>query len=620
MRGFAALFSGLVLRHAALHAGRMLLTIASVAIGVALTVAVRTANASAVDAFTGAANTVANGTALQIVADAGTIQDDVLTGVRSLSGVASISPIVNGSVAVLDPTACGAAAGGAKCEKRAGYDLVGIDLVAAAGRFENGSATPIALNGRDKVSSDVFQRGRVVLGSRFAARLGLVLGSRFDAIAGSRSVPLVVGAIVDDAAFPAGWRDVIFADISTAQETFARRGLDRIDVVPAPGADPKRLADALRATIPAGLRVTTPDERSTALRKMTASFSFNLLTLAAIALLVGAFIVFNAVAMSVVQRRAEIGVTRAIGASRAAIFLVFACEGIAVGAVGSIAGIVAGRALAGAALHVVGRTVDTLYVGTSAAVVIAPPAIYVEAFAFGVLLALAAAISPALEAARILPTTAVRVGSWESAAAPNVAIRSVLAVFAFAAAALFVRLPAVDGEPLFGYAAALLVVLGESLLAAPFVAASARVAIAATASWSNAAVRLAASNLHGRVRRNGIAVASLAIGVAMTVSVTTMIASFRSSVVDWIGQTARGDLYVRPAGAVNADDAPMASALAARVARVPGVAAVSTVRARLTNIGGRLAYVGAIDAVQAGRFESWSMLGPESATNTLHSL
>ncbi|HKW44850.1 MAG TPA: FtsX-like permease family protein, partial [Candidatus Eremiobacteraceae bacterium] len=53
---------------------------------------------------------------------------------------------------------------------------------------------------------------------------------------------------------------------------------------------------------------------------------------------------------------------------------------------------------------------------------------------------------------------------------------------------------------------------------------------------------------------------------------------------------------------------------------VPGVAAVSTVRARLTNIGGRLAYVGAIDAVQAGRFESWSMLGAKSAADTLRSL
>ena len=60
--------------------------------------------------------------------------------------------------------------------------------------------------------------------------------------------------------------------------------------------------------------------------------------------------------------------------------------------------------------------------------------------------------------------------------------------------------------------------------------------------------------------------------------------------------------------------------LAARVARLSGVAAVSTVRARLTNIGGRLAYVGAIDADQARRFELWSMLGSADTAATLRSL
>jgi putative ABC transport system permease protein len=620
MRGFAALFNGLVLRHAALHAGRTALTVASVAIGVALTVAVRIADASATDSFTGAANTVAGGTALQIVSDAGQIRDDELMRVRSIPGVASVSPIVSGSIAVQEPSACRATAGGQRCSTPAGFDLVGVDLLAAAGLDAGSSAPPIERSGGIKISAGIFRRGRVIVSSGLAQRLGLKLDSRFDAVAGSRTVPLVVGAVADDSGLPTGWRDVIFADISTAQETFHRSGLDRIDVVPEIGVDPAALAHRLRGTLQPGLRVTTPDERSAALRKMTASFSFNLLALAAIALLVGAFLVFNAVAMSVVQRRAEIGVSRTLGASRSIIFLVFACEGAAVGIAGSLTGLVAGRLLAGAALHVVGRTVDVLYVGTSSATIGATPAIYWESLAFGVFLALVAAIAPALEAARVSPTTAVRVGSWESGRAPNTLPRFALALVALAVAAMFVRLPPVSGEPLFGYAAALLVVFGGSLLAAPFVAASARLAIAATSSWTNAALRLAAANLQGRVRRNGIAVASLAIGVAMTVSVTTMIASFRSSVVEWIGQTARGDLYVRPAGAVNAEDAPMPGELASRVARLPGVAAISTVRARLTNVAGRLAYVGAIDADQAGRFETWSMLGGSDQAATLRSL
>jgi putative ABC transport system permease protein len=580
IRRLAGLFVALVARHVVLHRGRTLLTVASVAVGVAVVVAVAIANGNAVASFEGSASYLSGGATIEALTNGPGFPDAAVASAAAVPGVAVASGVVAGSVT--EPAS------------HAAYDLLGIDVLAAVGLAErSGAAVDLS---QARFSPRIFERGAIVMSASLARRLNATLGDRVALVAGVRQQTFLVAGIVDDAAMPLGARGTIFCDLSTAQEALGRIGrVDRIDVVPAAGASSDRVAALLSAVLPRGARVVAPAARSEAISKMTEAFRFNLAALAAIALLVGAFLVFNAVSMSVVQRRAEIGIARAVGATRRAIFATFLLEGLAVGAVGSAFGLLLGLALARATLNVVAGTIDQLYAGTTVLGWTAPPQVYVLAFAIGIGTALAASLIPALEAASVAPSVAVRVGSWERPASASTIGFASAACLAFAFAVVFARLPSVGGKALFGYASALAVLAGCALLAPAVVAATARVAKICLPSAAGAPLRLAPANLRARVRRNGVAVASLMIGVAMTMSVSTMIASFRESVQTWIGQTLRGDLFARPSAAVDADDVVMPGRLAVTASRVAGVAAVDVVRSKQIDVGGRPAFIGASD-------------------------
>ncbi|MDQ6781031.1 MAG: ABC transporter permease, partial [Candidatus Eremiobacteraeota bacterium] len=604
MRAFGALFRALVWRHALLHRTRTLLTLASVAVGVALFVAIRLANESAVAAFQGAAHTVAAGSTLQVVASGDGIADRVVAQLARMPDVSAVAPVVSGTLAD-------------EREQQA-YDFLGVDLIAAIG-LASSTATPLSAPEGVRLSPDILQRGEIIISQSLARRWHLAVGGRKRFVAGTRTVSLQVGATLPDAWLPTGMTSAVIADLSTAQETLGRNGLlDRIDIVPREGLTVSRLAAQLHARLPAGLVVTTSAERARESVKMTDAFRFNLAALAAIALLVGAFLVFNAVSMSVVQRRPEIGVVRALGAPRRTIFTIFALEGLGVGVLGSIAGILIGRLMAEQAVAVVGTTINALYATVNGLSVAHPAPVYVVGAALGVSLSALAAAWPAHEAASISPSTAVRVGSWEPVVGfsqrPLVLAGCVLLL----GAALLARVRPVGGEPVFGYGAALLVIIAGSLFAGPLLLLLARGARRVIAQRLGPALVLSPLNLQARMRRNAVAVATLMIGVAMTVSVATLIGSFRQTVITWIDQTVRGDLYVGPAGAVNAADVTMSARELPAVQRLPGVAAVDALRSRVISYAGRLTNLAAADsAVIAGRAElpllnggSWRVIAP----------
>src|SRR6202035_941623 len=84
-------------------------------------------------------------------------------------------------------------------------------------------------------------------------------------------------------------------------------------------------------------------------RKMLAAFRWNLKLLSYIALVVGAFLIYNTISVSVVRRRAEIGIVRALGASRATVLAAFIGEAASLGLIGALIGLPRGRVIAGGA-------------------------------------------------------------------------------------------------------------------------------------------------------------------------------------------------------------------------------------------------------------------------------
>jgi len=179
-------------------------------------------------------------------------------------------------------------------------------------------------------------------------------------IIGDREHQFTVRGIYDDQNQPA-----ILMDIAAAQRAFSRtEKVDRILLrVPEP-----RNADVwtkqIGALLPPGIELRPAGTGTEENRKMLAAFRWNLKLLSYIALIVGAFLIYNTVSVSVVRRRAEIGIARALGASRMEILLAFTGEAAVLGVVGAALGIPLGRVMAAGAVKLMGTTVDALYVSS----------------------------------------------------------------------------------------------------------------------------------------------------------------------------------------------------------------------------------------------------------------
>ena len=138
---------------------------------------------------------------------------------------------------------------------------------------------------------------------------------------------------------------VAVVDIATAQEVLRRFGvIDRIDIRVDPdclGAVRRRLA----ASLPAGITVQRPQARTRQVENMVRAFRLNLVALSFVALLVSTALIFNAVGMSVLRLRGEIGVLRSLGVTRSGILRLFLAEGLALGGIGSVLGVLLGGML-----------------------------------------------------------------------------------------------------------------------------------------------------------------------------------------------------------------------------------------------------------------------------------
>lgn len=585
-----ALFRGLVLGHVRANRLRAFVTLGAVALGVAIALAISLANATAVASFASSVNVVANHVNLQVLGVGRGFDERTLLRVQHVPGVTYASPAIEDSIVV----------GARRGDPFSGEILrvLGLDLLRPLPRGASASAAPPgeydanATNGADLYTL-VDGRG-IFVSARVAARYRLHVGSTFAALAGDKPVRFVVAGIVP-VGTPGLDSSVTFVDIATAQEAFGKVGLlDRIDVI----VDPKRLAAvqrAVAAVLPSGARVIEPQVRTSEIERMLRSFQLNLAALSYIALLVGMYLIYNAVAISVVQRRPEVGTLRALGTSRAQIFATFLAEGGLVGVAGSLLGLGLGSVLAQFSVSAVSRTVDTLYVASHADRVVYDPRVLLEAFLAGTLLATASALVPALEAAATPPALTMRAGGFEERRArPGLGLGFAgLALLVVAYALCFI--PAVGGIPVAGYAAGLAIIVGASLCVPLAIAAVAHAARKIGARVSPAAW-LGASNLGAALRRNSVAVAALMVAIAMTVSVAILIGSFRTTVVTWADETIKADLFVRPLGLADASyDARFSPNVAARMRRVPGVAAVDTFRGISIPYRGTLTNLAAVD-------------------------
>jgi putative ABC transport system permease protein len=179
----------------------------------------------------------------------------------------------------------------------------------------------------------------------------------------------------------------------------ANQLVTQIVVYPVEGTDVAALADEIEATIDR-VQTLTGDEFDEQIGSAIAIFNAIIFGVAFISLVVGGLSVINTMAMSVAERTREIGIKRAIGASKGRIMREILLEAGLIGLIGGILGLVLGAVVVVLA-NETGRSSGTILFQLTAGTA-------VFAHVFSTVLGMLAGVLPAWSAARLDPVEALR--------------------------------------------------------------------------------------------------------------------------------------------------------------------------------------------------------------------
>ena len=534
------------------------MTVFAVALGVSVVLAIELAGNAAAGSFRSSLETLSGNTNLEVTA-AGGIPEQTVATLERLPYPIQLHARVEDYTTVADSAQT--------------VPLIGLDLISES---NNDSPQSRAFDTVDTENPLQYlnDMNSVWVGSH----LGYKPGDRIRLLVNDHTREYVVRGIFNDQNEGVS---AIVMDIATAQRELGRIG--RVDRVLLKVPDEPSIEEwqrRIRDALPSGIEVRLEGSGTAENRKMLSAFRWNLRVLTYVALVVGAFLIYNTISVSVVRRRPEIGIVRALGATRGAILLAFLGEAACFGVAGSLLALPLGRALASVAVRLLSMTVESLYVSSTpgSAALNLPSAIL--GVMIGIAVAVVSALSPAREASLVSPVEAMARARREYIARVHKTRDLWIALAMALAAGLASRMPAIEGKPFFGYLSAILLI-GASVFAIPaFVDRLSTLSSNLLGRHFGVEALLASRSLAGSLRRTSVLVGALATAIAMMTAVGIMVRSFRQTIVVWMNDQLPADLYLRPAGDESADRHPtMSPEFVDALAKLPGVAAVDRYRA-----------------------------------------
>ena len=380
-----------------------------------------------------------------------------------------------------------------------------------------------------------------LVSSTLAREDGLRVGSRLGVQGVDEPFYLrVSGILAADGPWGRPSGRVVVTDLGVARAVFGAEGFTRVDLDLVPGADPTAVVEALQATLLSEpYTVSTPRDLAASMEASTGDFAATTALIAAIALFAGAFLIFNTLSMTVVERLRELALLRAAGATRRQLTTYILVQASVIGVIGSALGIVAGGALAAGISGWLGA-VGTVPVG--APVVRVSDA--VAALVVGLGVTLAAATEPARRAGRVAPVEALK-ARLEQPATRRATLRWLVGVFVAVGLLGLVIWPRAGGDGALVRALAVYAILLAVALLVPLVLpAVARVAGLPFVALARLEERLARAAVLRDRARAAVTVGALTIGLALIVALGGVGQHARAAAGAWIADVVPGDLVV----------------------------------------------------------------------------
>lgn len=577
-------FSSLSLRGLGARPQRTALTAIGIVLGVGIVFGVLTLSNTMSSTFEQLFTRAYGSADLTVTAagGSGTFDEDVVGEVRSTPGVASAAPRLslpaslilgtqeNGLPEVQSMRLFGV-------EPESASLATGFDLL--EGRYPR-SGAELTLDGGTAGSAGLEVGDRV--------RLGTPEGPKEVELVGILRIP---GGSFGGFAFG-------MAPLRYAQEAFDSAGeVSGVSVAAADGVPVAEVRERLDRGLGEGFRVELSSTRTEEVSGQLQGFQISLLFFAGTALFVGAFLVFNALSMTVLERTREFGMLRALGSTRAMISRSVIIEAALLGTFGSVVGVLFGYGIAKGLVYLFGQAftfqITRLYIS---------PFAVVSATVVGILVTALAALYPALRAGRVSPVEAMRA----RAGAPGQRSR-LLSRYAPVIGALLVAVCALwiyhlasnlsaslDGLVYAsGIAGVIGTFLGVSLVIPALVRPLAALFSPVLRLLFGVEGRIAAANATRNKARTALTASALMVGISLVISFSALggsvLGTIRAALEDSLGS----DYVVQPANTES--HITFSRRLPERVGAVPGVEATTSIASTFLREGEEVNIVFGVD-------------------------
>jgi putative ABC transport system permease protein len=581
------------IKHVRLQKTRAIIALFGIALGVASMTSIDIVNSSVVRSLEDSINRVTGRAVLQITGAESGFPESMLERVQKIPGVEYAVPVIE--------TNANLALGSERA-----FVVLGVDVLQDS-NIRDYSVTDESADIPDPLLF-LARPDSILLTKEMALREGIRIDQKLQVqtVQGLKNFT-VRGLLEPDGPAKALGGDIAIMDIFAAQLAFGMETrIDRIDVSILRGESLDSMKARIQAALPEGYNIDTPAGRSRQIKDLMTRFRKNMDLISFMALFVGMYLIYNTVSISVVQRRREIGILRALGATQGRIIRLFLAETVALSLLASILGIGLGLLFAKLSISAVAQTVSSLYGRSQVSELVFTWPGMLKNICIGIVASIVAAVFPARSSTRVAPVSAIR--SLPYAADGNALNRTIniLSVcFISLTGAIILTYKFISpASPLRSSvtttAAVLCLLLGVSLATPLFLRWFIRAYRAVVAPRLGAGGRLAGLNLEKNLSRNAVAVAAVFFSISLSVSSSSMMNSARRGILDYIDSVDNSDIIIttgHPLATAGAPTIPMPLDMLQELEAIPGVQSVDPFRKLFLNISGKRVLLEAIDVV-----------------------